>query len=344
MAASNTLRGVGEAKPARDSEGPLKRPSGLALSWYPLQPIRFYVTRRGRTLPSGGGGIRTRGRVAPSPVFKTGAFDRSATPPGRRSLLGCGAQPDGAGDARAPEAAVAVRVLVEVLLVVGLGVEERAGLGDLGRDLAVARRGQQRLVPVARRLDGDLLLVGVVVHRRAILRADVVALTHPGGRVVTLPEGAQDLVAGDLRRVEHDQHRLGVARRSAADLLVGGVRRVAAGVADRRRVHAGELPEQALGAPEAPHADDQRLETVREGRLQRGAEHVVAGRHRHRRLPSGQRAIALDHLRLLTEQEHDDRVCPRPYAPVTRFTLLRWTRNRARAPGEVAEWLKALAC
>ncbi len=30
---------------------------------------------------SGGGGIRTPGRVTPSPVFKTGAFNRSATPP-----------------------------------------------------------------------------------------------------------------------------------------------------------------------------------------------------------------------------------------------------------------------
>src|ERR1700732_3202045 len=31
---------------------------------------------------SGGGGIRTRGALARTPVFKTGAFDHSATPPG----------------------------------------------------------------------------------------------------------------------------------------------------------------------------------------------------------------------------------------------------------------------
>src|SRR5438132_12843373 len=30
----------------------------------------------------GGGGIRTHGELAPSAVFKTAAFDRSATPPG----------------------------------------------------------------------------------------------------------------------------------------------------------------------------------------------------------------------------------------------------------------------
>ena len=32
-------------------------------------------------LDGGGGGIRTHGRVAPSSVFKTGAFNHSATPP-----------------------------------------------------------------------------------------------------------------------------------------------------------------------------------------------------------------------------------------------------------------------
>ena len=49
---------------------------------------------------------------------------------------------DRAGDAGAAEPAVAVRVLGQVLLVVVLGVVERPGLGDLGRDLAVARPGR----------------------------------------------------------------------------------------------------------------------------------------------------------------------------------------------------------
>ena len=38
----------------------------------------------GREIPSGGGGIRTLEGLAPLPVFKTGAFDHSATPPERR--------------------------------------------------------------------------------------------------------------------------------------------------------------------------------------------------------------------------------------------------------------------
>ena len=39
----------------------------------------------------GGGGIRTHGRLAPSPVFKTGAIDRSATPPRAPSYRRAGA-------------------------------------------------------------------------------------------------------------------------------------------------------------------------------------------------------------------------------------------------------------
>ncbi len=39
---------------------------------------------RGFCSQSGGGGIRTRGALAGTPVFKTGAISRSATPPSWR--------------------------------------------------------------------------------------------------------------------------------------------------------------------------------------------------------------------------------------------------------------------
>jgi hypothetical protein len=49
--------------------------------------IRLWLQHLG----SGGGGIRTHGRLAPTPVFETGPFDHSGTPPGvarrARSLL-----------------------------------------------------------------------------------------------------------------------------------------------------------------------------------------------------------------------------------------------------------------
>src|SRR5581483_6616455 len=125
------------------------------------------------------------------------------------------------------------------------------GLGGLGRG-ALLRRAD--------------------VDRRAVLRAHVVALAHALGRVVALPEGAQDLLVGELRGIPDDQHDLGVAGRARADLLVAGVGRVAARVADRGRVDAGQLPEQPLGAPEAAQAEHGALVALRERRPERGAE------------------------------------------------------------------------
>src|SRR6185503_21358619 len=42
---------------------------------------RFHLSHEARAQFSGGGGIRTHGSLAASAVFKTAAFDRSATPP-----------------------------------------------------------------------------------------------------------------------------------------------------------------------------------------------------------------------------------------------------------------------
>ena len=87
---------------------------------------------------------------------------------------------------------------------------------------------------------------------------DVVALAHALRRVVVLPERLEELLVGDPRRVERDLDDLGVAGPAGADLLVGRVRRVAAGVADGRGHDAGELPEVLLVAPEAAEAEDRR--------------------------------------------------------------------------------------
>src|SRR5947207_172014 len=61
------------------------------------------------------------------------------SPSSNTRRLGRRLQPDRAGDTRAAEPAIAVRVLREVLLVVRLRVVERPRLGELRRDLAVAR-------------------------------------------------------------------------------------------------------------------------------------------------------------------------------------------------------------
>src|SRR5262249_13823688 len=49
-----------------------------------LFPAGGHGQSSGRADRSGGGGIRTRGPLARTLVFKTSAFDHSATPPGRR--------------------------------------------------------------------------------------------------------------------------------------------------------------------------------------------------------------------------------------------------------------------
>src|SRR3712207_7923084 len=53
-------------------------------------------------------------------------------------------------------------------------------------------------------------------------------------------------LVADLRRVVHHLYHLGVAGPTGAGLLVRRVGGAAPGVADRRRVHAGDPPEDAL--------------------------------------------------------------------------------------------------
>jgi hypothetical protein len=100
------------------------------------------------------------------------------SPRRRTSVVIRGGQLGRAAHAGAADAAVAVRHLVQVLLVVVLGVVERRGLADLGRDGAVARGVQRLLVGLARRLEGGLLL-----GRRPVRRASGTACRCrcPGG-------------------------------------------------------------------------------------------------------------------------------------------------------------------
>src|ERR1700688_4456770 len=85
-----------------------------------------------------------------------------------------------------------------------------------------------------------------------VLRADVVALAHALGRVVVLPKGFQELLVGDFLRIVDDEHDFVVAGPPAAHLVISGIRRMAAGIADGGYVDAvAELPELALCTPEA---------------------------------------------------------------------------------------------
>src|SRR4029078_13143006 len=99
------------------------------------------------------------------------------------------------------------------------------GCRDAGGDSAIAGGAEPLLEALARRLGGGPLRVGGHVDPGAVLRADVVALAHPLGRVVALPEHPQQLVVGDVPRTERHKDRLVVTGATAADLFGGGVRR-----------------------------------------------------------------------------------------------------------------------
>jgi len=67
-----------------------------------------------------------------------------------------------------------------------------------------------------------------------------------------LPERLQQvLIVGLLRVIDHPDD-FGVPRLAGANLFVCRIGRKAAGVTHGGRVHARELPDQPLGAPEAP--------------------------------------------------------------------------------------------
>src|SRR5215471_12308019 len=84
--------------------------------------------------------------------------------------------PYGAGNTGSVVRAVAVRHLVEVLLVVVLGEVELPGRHDLCGDLAVPRLSEAFLVRRGGLLRLRLLLRAVIEDRGPVLRAEVVAL------------------------------------------------------------------------------------------------------------------------------------------------------------------------
>ena len=88
--------------------------------------------------------------------------------------------------------------------------------------------------------------------RRAVLRADVVALTVERGRVVQLEEPLLEQVfVAEHRRVERHADRLGVTRLAVVGVVVGRILQPAAGVANVGIDHAGHIAEDVLDAPEA---------------------------------------------------------------------------------------------
>ena len=124
-----------------------------------------------------------------------------------------------------------------------------------GLDLRHDRRAPVPLLS-GLRLHSGLLLLGVVEEDRGtVVVTDVPALTVELRRVVLRPEDVEQLVVRDPVGVVGDLDHLGVTGLVRADVLVGRVFHLAAGVADARRGHSVELTERRLDAPEAAGAE-----------------------------------------------------------------------------------------
>src|ERR1043165_2859901 len=150
---------------------------------------------------------------------------------------------------------IPVRKPLQVILVIPLGRPESRAVDDLRRD-----RARPLLL---RALDGLLrrlaLLLVMDEDRRAVLRADVVALAVLRRRVVQAEEEVEDVVVRDLLRIEHDLDRLRVPGAALLHVFVARVLQRAAGVADARVDHAGQLADQLLDAQEAAAGERCRL-------------------------------------------------------------------------------------
>src|SRR5690349_19882633 len=139
------------------------------------------------------------------------------------------------------ELVLAVGVMLEVVLVLGLGLPEAAGRADLGHDQAGPHAGG---VSVGDRVLGDLaLLLACIEDLGAVVRADQ-SFAQVGS--VDLEEELQDVPVAGSPGIEGDLDRLGVTR-----MVVGGrVIILPAGVADAGGDDPDAVAQEFLRGPE----------------------------------------------------------------------------------------------
>jgi len=132
----------------------------------------------------------------------------------------------------ASKAAVAMRVLVQVLLMIVFCIIEFRSRFYLGSDWSKSPCCQLFLVEITGSLGQALLLDGVGVDAGPILRSSIVALLHALSWVVALPEQREQVSVGDLCWTVDHPDDLCMAGRSTAHLMVRRVLGVTSRVAD----------------------------------------------------------------------------------------------------------------
>jgi hypothetical protein len=198
-----------------------------------------------------------------------------------------------------------VRDLLQILLVVLLGVIERAGDRNLGRDRALPGPTKRVTIGGSHRFGDLALLIVRVVDRRPVLRADVVSLTHPLGGIVRFEKESHQLRVANLLRIKDDEHHFGMTGFAGADLFVGREGRHAAGITGRGRVDPIGLPKEPFRAPEAAQTKLRGPHFRWKRRLDWSASPRVALRDDERGLiPSRQRVLRGRHGGFCTSKQH----------------------------------------
>src|SRR5207245_4975266 len=144
-------------------------------------------------------------------------------------------------------AVISPRNSLQIILMIVLGRPELGRRDDLRHDRFLPLRLPLRFGA----LGGLPLLLIVVEDRRTVLRSAVVSLLIQRRRIVKPKEVIEDLIVADLRRIEFDLQRFGMAGASGLHVFVSRLRQCAAGVAHRGVDHTGKLANQLLDTPEA---------------------------------------------------------------------------------------------
>ena len=92
---------------------------------------------------------------------------------------------------RTANAAIALRIPGQVLLMIFLGIKQLCVWCDFGRNVAKTRRAEAGLVGVAGHICGCMLAVTGRIYGGTVLAAPVVTLAHALGRIVIFPKYRQ---------------------------------------------------------------------------------------------------------------------------------------------------------
>ena len=129
-----------------------------------------------------------------------------------------------------------------------LGFVESDGGNNLRHDGAAELSCFFAFLPGSSR--GLLLLRRMEKNCRAVLRAEIRALPVQLRGIVVLPENVQQVFIRDFGGIVLDFNRFGVTGPIAANVFIGWILRVSAGIAHACSTDAGNLAERGFNTPE----------------------------------------------------------------------------------------------